>query len=844
MSDNKIKVDMTLVDNTKDGDLCRRCAGLTCDDLNCQRGRWHGREGRQAEIAFVGEAPGTDEVYSQEFFVGKAGQRLHNWINELCLNRKRIWLDNAVRCALANTHLANHSTVQKKKLINNCRPYLFRELERLKPKVIVALGNAAVKSLTGSGMQITKWHGRKLIHPDLQTYIVPVLHPAAILRREQWARQAMEDIDFASSLINAPRPSVDLPRTVIVETERKFKGCLREMQESDEIALDFETTGLDFQRDKILGLVVCAHKNHGWFIPFMRIKEELVDGDHGMEVLKSWDETAEMVISPRWLGALKRVVTNKKKLKIMHNAGFDLLWFKRLGWDAYPVFDTMVVNAIIDSLDNGLSELSWLYTNFGGYDDELLSYVGTGKKKQYIKAPPDILGIYGCLDGVATFRIRQAQKKELKRNKQMDRLCKEHNELRWNLTEMEFEGTKINKAHVRKLREKYSREVNELVKRLRKGLKRPTLNLNSAPQMLEAFWGPGGLLNIRDYRFIRKPSTAQKVMKKVERFTKGKKKLQVLEDLRQYRVLSKRISTYLDNFMKCFQEGGDGRVRTHFTQDVTRTGRLSSHDPALQNIPRLDEMRNCFVAEPGHSFIEWDYCQLEVCIAAEESRDEVMLDIINTEQDYHSFVGANTILKSDGTKYDRSVFVEDKEMRSKAKTVTFSVFYGKTPETLADDLKCSVDEAASTIKLLTKDAFPDFGDWMIDTFKEVHTTGKVVTIFGRNLPVQDAGSPDAYEQAAANRKAVNYKIQSAASDCVVIGINRVAAKLRRAKLPARLRLTVHDSLLVEVPDAYVKEVMAIGKREMEKKIPEIKYVKLRVDCAVGKRWGAMKEIKI
>jgi len=837
------KADMQLVEYD-DGQFCRRCEGLTTSGLNCCPGRFaDDRDHKKADIAIIGEAPGQEEDRLEKFFVGPAGQVLNEWITHAGLGGRKIWLDNVVRCTLPGD-LGDMNSSQANKLIRNCKPYLFRNLERLKPKVIVTVGNKALKAMTDLA-GITRWRGRLLKYPALGAYIVPTFHPAAVLHahRPLWEEQAVSDLILARKTLQAKKLTSRARRFVWVRTEKEFRACMDEMSKADEIALDFETTGLNFRTDKIIGLILCASHTKAYFIPFLPVISEVVSDESKGDVIYKWVD-GDYVIKRQWLSAIKRVVENRRKLKILHNAGFDLLWFMTLGWDCYPIYDTMIVNSIIDHIDNGLKDLSYIYTDFAGYDDDIIQYTGRGNKKQYIKVPPPLLAKYGCLDGIATFIVKKEHTKVLQKNRALARLCAEHNELRYNLTTMEYYGIRTAKTHASKLKTQYLEETQAIVKRLRRKLKLPDLNPNASAQLIDAFWGPNGPLNIRDYRGVKKPSTDARILKVVKRQCKSKKALALISDLQDYRVMSKRVSTYLDKFLEVHEAGGDGRIRTHFTQDIARTGRLSSRAPALQNIPRFDAMRNCFIAAPGRSFVEHDYKQLEICIAAEESLDPTMLEIINTGGDYHSYVGSTTMTAPDGNRYPKQLFITDKEMRAAAKIISFSVIYGKTPQGLANDLNCSIDAAAHIIVQLTRAAFPVLGEWMDQQYAFLRDHGYVRTIFGRELPIANYDSADSFELEAAERRAINYPIQSGASDCVVIGINRVAQKLRRVKLPVDLRLTVHDSLLAEVDDDYVEEYAALAKKEMERRIPEIKRVKLSVDVAVGKAWGRMKEVNV
>jgi DNA polymerase-1 len=266
----------------------------------------------------------------------------------------------------------------------------------------------------------------------------------------------------------------------------------------------------------------------------------------------------------------------------------------------------------------------------------------------------------------------------------------------------------------------------------------------------------------------------------------------------------------------------------------------SSRKPNLQNIPRKGGLRNCFIAPRGFDLVEFDFSQLELRVAAQYSGDKNMCSILNNPKgDIHSQVGIASFKKPDGSDYPIAHFMSG-EARVKAKVVGFSTIYGKTMVGLGFDLDCSVEEAANIFNYFFN-GFPGLKSWIDNQQAFVTANGYIDTLFGRRIYISGAQSMDIYKMEAAFRYAVNYPVQSAASDILVLALNRVQKLIDRNKWPVKMILTVHDSLLFEVKKDFTKEFVRQVKPAMEKSIPQMNKVALFADYKVGNRWGELKE---
>jgi len=275
---------------------------------------------------------------------------------------------------------------------------------------------------------------------------------------------------------------------------------------------------------------------------------------------------------------------------------------------------------------------------------------------------------------------------------------------------------------------------------------------------------------------------------------------------------------------------------------VARTARLTSKDPNLQNIPREGELRNCFIADKSCELVSIDLSQIELRIAAELSQDKKMLSILNDPKgDIHSIVGQAAFKKSDGSDYDIKEFLEG-ERRVKAKIVSFSTIYLKSPFSLAIDLDCSTEESAEIINLIFE-GFPGLREYVNETQAFLMRNGYVETIFGRRLYIPNANSDNDRDREAALRKSVNYPVQSGAGDCLTVMTNRIERRCKREKWPAQFLISVHDELIYNVEKSFRKEFILKAVGEMERRIKQIKLVKLYADAKVGKSWGKMRKVK-
>jgi DNA polymerase-1 len=296
----------------------------------------------------------------------------------------------------------------------------------------------------------------------------------------------------------------------------------------------------------------------------------------------------------------------------------------------------------------------------------------------------------------------------------------------------------------------------------------------------------------------------------------------------RYRTLSKLKSTYVDTLAD--QAGSDGRLHTHFVQTGTATGRLSSRDPNLQNIPIRDEegrrIRQAFVAEPGNILISADYSQIELVVLAHLSQDPGLIEAFIQGQDVHRRT-ASLIF---GIPEDQV----SGEQRRIAKTINFGVMYGMSAFRLSNELNISRTDAQAFINTYFT-TYKGIRSFIDTTIQETERTGYSQTILGRRRYIPTINSRNKTEKAAAERIAINTPIQGSAADIVKLAMIRLDRALRKKGSPAQMLLQVHDELILECPEAHAEESARLVKEEMEQAI--VLRVPLRVSVETGKRWG-------
>lgn len=421
--------------------------------------------------------------------------------------------------------------------------------------------------------------------------------------------------------------------------------------------------------------------------------------------------------------------------------------------------------------------------------------------------------------------IRQHNKQEVtfKEDLELYRLAKNIDfKLIKVLAKMEFLGIRIDKTYLKKMSDKLKVEIEKL-EETAFNLSGEKFNLSSPKQLSEVLFDHMNLPTKGIKKGKTGYSTGQKELDKLRGIHP------IIEVIERYRELTKLINTYIDTLLVLADE--NDRVHTTFNQNVVVTGRLSSTDPNLQNIPIRTELgrkvREAFVPKKGYIFIQADYSQFELRLAAVLAGDQEMIDGFNRDEDIHKRTAALIYGVPDNE--------VTKEMRRSAKVINFGILYGMSPHGLSVATKMSVKEAKDFIeryfKLRIK--LKEYLDSIID-FAKQH--GYVKTLFGRKRPANDINSSNYMVAEAAKRSIINMPIQGTEADLMKLSMIHLDEELEKRGLKARQIIQVHDSILLECPEDEVETVKELVKNVMENVYPKL-GIKLTVDVASGDNWG-------
>ena len=384
---------------------------------------------------------------------------------------------------------------------------------------------------------------------------------------------------------------------------------------------------------------------------------------------------------------------------------------------------------------------------------------------------------------------------------------------------MEKTGVKIDKSRFDALNDEFSKELNALEADIHR-LAGSTFNINSPIQLSEIL-------------FDKLQLPTQGIKKTTRGYSTGAKELDKLRDLHpiipkleRYREVGKLLSTYVTPLPALADE--NNRIHTTYTQDVTATGRLSSINPNLQNIPVRSEdgkrIRNCFVADEGKIFVSADYAQFELRLAAALSHDEALINDFNSGLDIHT--------KTASDAFHVPMDQVTKQQRRAAKVINFGVLYGMSPKGLSDAAGMSFYEAKQFIERYFELRAP-MRKYLDAQLEKGRTEGFVETLYGRRRPTPDLHAPNFLVRAAAERAAANMPIQGTEADLMKRAMLAVSKTLPEG---AKLILQVHDSLIVECDKAQADDVAKLLQEKMEQVAPELP-VKLAVDVKIGEDWG-------
>ncbi|HEX8526663.1 DNA polymerase I [Allosphingosinicella sp.] len=611
-----------------------------------------------------------------------------------------------------------------------------------------------------------------------------------------------------------PEPKIDRSAYETVTTEPALDRWITEAGANGLLALDTETDGYDCVTAKLVGISMATECGKACYIP-------LEHGGHDLLSERPDQLPAELV-----LAKLKPLLEDPAILKIGHNFKFDWVVLDRRGIKVAPVDDTLVMSFDLDA--GGLNSHAMDDLARKHLDHDCLTFkelCGSGQKQiSFDKVPLGRATEYAAEDADVTLRLWKRFKTRLPHERAARVYELVDRPLVPVVARMEREGVKVDREELRRLSDEFTGQIAALEERIC-GEAGCRFTIGSPQQLGEVLFGQMGLKGGRK----GKSGTWSTDVNELERLSR--EGVPIARLVLEWRQLSKLKSTYTDALQQQINRG-TGRVHTCYSLSGAQTGRLSSTDPNLQNIPIRTEIgrriRDAFVAEPGFVMMSADYSQIELRLAAHMADVPQLREAFERGDDIHNM----TALELFGT--------VDRDTRASAKTINFAILYGISRWGLAGRLSITADEAQAMIDRYFE-RFPGIRDYIHATLTGARETGFTTTLFGRKTHFPSLKSKVQHERQGAERAAVNAPIQGTSADIIKRAMARMCPALEAEGLGrVRMLLQVHDELVFEVPEEDVEPAGALIRTVMAGAAePAVRLsVPLGVEIGTGPNWGA------
>ena len=586
----------------------------------------------------------------------------------------------------------------------------------------------------------------------------------------------------------------------LVETAAQLREEVAAVGRYPEFCFDTETTGFDIFNDRIVGLSLAVEPFKAWYVPFLE---------------KDTPEYAEIV---------RPLFEDEKIAKIGQNIKFDLMVLRRLGITIRGrMYDTMILHYLLDPESrHNMNALAEKYLNYKPIEIETL--IGKGSKQLTM----DLVNVervkeYAAEDADVTLQLKQALYPMIEQIGLQHLYFEIEEPMIAVLADIEMAGVRIDSEALAVYAVELNRKLAELEAAIRTEAGEPNLNINSARQLGEVLFGK--------MRIAEKPK-----MTKTKQFCTDEDYLQsfarkhrIVDLILEYRGVKKLLSTYVEALPQLVNRS-TGRIHTSFNQAVTATGRLSSTNPNLQNIPVRDDMgrriRKAFIpSDDDHLLLSADYSQVELRLMAHLSGDESLIAAFEHGEDIHAATAAKL--------FNKTLDEVTSEERRRAKTANFGIIYGISAFGLSQRLEIPRKEAKEIIDGYFA-SYPGVKKYMDNVVEKAKEEGFVSTIFGRRRYLNDIASHNAIARGLAERNAVNAPIQGSAADIMKIAMINVHRRFAAEGIRSRVILQVHDELVVDMLRSEQERVTAIVTECMES-AAQLK-VRLIADAGVGGNW--------
>jgi len=647
---------------------------------------------------------------------------------------------------------------------------------------------------------------------------VPAISGSVPVSTESAPKTARTKSGQMTMFVNQPQV-VSVPQeanieVIIVDTDTKLKDLAKELSKARVISFDTETTDTDEMKADLVGISLAVKDGQGWYIPIAHSAGSNLP--------------LEAVIE-----ALTPSMTDPNIGKLAHNAKYDYIMLARHGLVVSPLtFDTMLAEFIVDpsSRDMGLKNLA--AAKLGEEMTHIEELIGKGKKQiSMADVAIETVANYAAADAETTLRLMPIMEQELERVDGRKILDEIDMPLSAVLAEMEMTGAKIDTTFFGEMSKDLASRLAEIEKEIY-GYVGKTFNINSPQQLSDVLFNH---LHLEPPDKGRKTtsgfySTSADVLEAL----RGKHP--VLDFVLEHRELSKLKSTYVDALPAAINPN-TGRVHTSYSQIGAVTGRLSSNNPNLQNIPIRTEtgrkVRNGFIADEGNVLLSVDYSQIELRIVAHMAQDEAMLAAFHAGEDIHATTAAAI--------YDIELDKVAKDMRRHAKAINFGLIYGMSAFGLTRTTELTLAEAEDFVKAYFR-KFPGVKNYLDGIRRQAAEIGYVETLLGRRryFPALQ-GRSNVQMKNREEREAINAPIQGTAADIMKIAMLKIAPALRAAGLSAKMLLQVHDELVLECPEKEMQKTAQVVRETMANAYPM--SIPLETEARAGANWGEMTVIE-
>ena len=587
----------------------------------------------------------------------------------------------------------------------------------------------------------------------------------------------------------------------LVENQEDLKKLCDYFLTNKILSLDTETTSTSAIDAELVGLSFAVKEFEAFYVPVPPNREEAL----------------------QIVNIFKPAYENPEILKVGQNLKYDLEVLRNYGIELKgKMWDTMIAHYLIQpELHHNMDYMAEIYLNYQTiHIDELIGPKGKNQKSMR-SLPPSQVYEYAAEDADITLRLKNKLEPELKKAECEDLFYNIEMPLMPVLAEMELNGVCLDTASLAETSKQFTNRMNEIEARIYE-LAGEQFNIASPKQVGEILFD-----KLKIVEKAKKTKTGQYVTSE-EVLQQLRNKHEIVADILEHRGLKKLIGTYIDALPKLINPK-TGHIHTSFNQTITATGRLSSSDPNLQNIPIRGEdgkeIRKAFIPEPGCLFFSADYSQIELRVMAHLSQDAEMIKVFSEGKDLHAATAANI--------YKKPIEEVTRDERTKSKRANFGIIYGITVFGLAERLDIPRDEAKMLIDGYF-DTFPQVHDYMEKSKEVAREKGYVTTLFGRRRYLPDINSHNATVRGFAERNAINAPIQGTAADIIKVAMIRIYNRFKAEGIRSKMILQVHDELNFSVYPDEKEKVEGIVLQEMQNALNL--SVPLIADSGFGKNW--------